>query len=83
MKTTNTHTMNFKKSFDQEMAANIYTAITTNNTFELYRERVYTSRGSSCTGDWLIQMNGIIKGSCSTLREAKTTAELQEILSAF
>ena len=75
--------MEYTKTFDTEMCANIYTAITTNNTFELYRERVYTSRGSACTGDWIIQMNGIIKGSCSTLREAKTTAELQEILSAF
>ena len=75
--------MNFTKSFDQEMNANLYTATTPNNSFELYRERVYTSNGSACTGDWLVQVNGLIVDSAPTLKEAKHIAAMTEMMSAF
>jgi len=82
MKNTKTITF-FTKSFNSEMDANKYSASTSNNSFELYRERVYTSNGSACTGDWLVQVNGQIVDSASTLKEAKHIAAMTEMMSAF
>jgi hypothetical protein len=78
-----TNTMNFTKTFDSEMDANKYSASTSNNSFELYRERVYTSRGSACTGYWLVQVNGLIVDSAKTLREAKHIAAMNEMMSSL
>ena len=75
--------MKFTRTFDIENDANLYSSLTENNTFELYRERVYTSKGSACTGDWLVQMNGLIIDCCTTLKEAKQTARINDMISSF
>ena len=69
MKTLN---LKFKKTFCIDSWANVYNTETEKNSYELYRGRTYKNNGTSkCDGDWIVQKNGEIEISFSTLKEAK------------
>ena len=60
--------MKFIKTFDIEDWNNHYVA----GAYELYRERTYKNNGTDkCDGDWIVQIDGKIETSFSTLKEAK------------
>ena len=72
--------MKFTKTFCIDSCANIYTWETKKNTYEIYRERTFKNNGTSkCDGDWLVQVNGRIYESFSTLKEAKNCCTLCEL----
>jgi len=76
----NTNTIQFTKTFCADSYANIYTHKTQKNTYEIYRERTFKNNGTSkCDGDWLVQINGSIYKSFSTLKEAKNSCTLYEL----
>ena len=76
----NTITTQFTKTFCIDSLANIYTYETQKNTYEIYRERTFKNNGTSkCDGDWLVQINGSIYESFSTLKEAKNSCTLYEM----
>ena len=69
-------TLNFEKFYDADRNANTYVFELENIKFELYQERTYKSNGTSkCDGDWLVQFNGKIVKSYSTLNQAKKFVE--------
>ena len=69
--------INFKKEYDPEIDSSIYTAFVNGNKIELYQERTYKRNGTSKNdGDWLLQINGKIAKSFSTLKKAQIAVKL-------
>ena len=72
--------LKFTKTFDVDSWSNIYTTKNNDNFYELYRERTYKNNGTSkCDGDWIVQKNGQIEYSFSTLKESKNYVTFTEL----
>ena len=70
--------MKFIKTFSIEDWANIYTSEC--GVYELYRFRTFKNNGTSkCDGDWVVQKDGQILASFSTLAKAKQVVLMDSI----
>lgn len=64
--------MKFIKTFNIENWANVYTLTVGTVTYELYQERTFKNNGTSkCDGDWIVQKDGEVLATFTTLKKAK------------